>query len=243
MTPARLFPAEQRREQALSRVNPSADGSPAALKEAIMTKSVLSKTLAAVVAIALVAGSSISSAEAKDGRRTAAILGALAGIAGVLVEAHVGQSDGYRPGRPHPHQASALCRRELQRQPLPRLPPRDARPPLRGTSLRPRRPSRPWLQEGSRPPHPHRPGLVLQPGRLLKGDPKVPKWITPARSRRGLFSSSATLVTRACRLVREDCMAAYLVRTAGIEPAQPFGPRDFKSLASTSFATSAYLKR
>lgn len=66
-----------------------------------MTKSVLSKTLAAVVAIALVAGSSISSAEAKDGRRTAAILGALAGIAGVLVEAHAGQSDGYRPGRPH----------------------------------------------------------------------------------------------------------------------------------------------
>ena len=65
-----------------------------------MTKSVLSKTLAAVVAIALVAGSSISSAEAKDGRRTAAILGALAGIAGVLVEASGGQFDeGHRPVR------------------------------------------------------------------------------------------------------------------------------------------------
>ena len=67
-----------------------------------MTKSVLSKTLAAVVAIALVAGSTISSAEAKDGRRTAAIVGALVGIAGALVEAHAGQSDeGYRPARPH----------------------------------------------------------------------------------------------------------------------------------------------
>src|ERR1700733_5281138 len=30
-----------------------------------------------------------------------------------------------------------------------------------------------------------------------------------------------------------------LVRTAGVEPAQPFRPRDFKSLASTGFATSA----
>ena len=65
-----------------------------------MTKSVLSKTLAAVVAITLVAGSTISSAEAKDGRRTAAIVGALVGIAGALVEAHAGQADeGYRPAR------------------------------------------------------------------------------------------------------------------------------------------------
>ncbi len=65
-----------------------------------MTKSVFSKTLAAAVAIALVAGSTISSAEAKDGRRAAAILGALAGIAGVLVEASAGQIDnGYRPAR------------------------------------------------------------------------------------------------------------------------------------------------
>jgi hypothetical protein len=65
-----------------------------------MTRNVLSKTLAAVVAIALVAGSAISTAEAKDGRRTAAILGALAGIAGVLVEAQAGGfDDGYRPVR------------------------------------------------------------------------------------------------------------------------------------------------
>ena len=31
----------------------------------------------------------------------------------------------------------------------------------------------------------------------------------------------------------------YLVPGAGIEPAQPQGPRDFKSLASTSSATQA----
>ena len=31
----------------------------------------------------------------------------------------------------------------------------------------------------------------------------------------------------------------YLVPGAGIEPAQPQGPRDFKSLASTSSATRA----
>jgi hypothetical protein len=65
-----------------------------------MTKSVFSKTLAALVAIALVAGSTISPAEARDGRRTAAILGALVGIAGVLVEASAAQrEEGYRPAR------------------------------------------------------------------------------------------------------------------------------------------------
>ena len=65
-----------------------------------MTKSVFSKTIAAIVAVVLVAGATISSAEATDGRRTAAILGALAGIAGVLVEASAGQFDGgHRPAR------------------------------------------------------------------------------------------------------------------------------------------------
>ena len=34
----------------------------------------------------------------------------------------------------------------------------------------------------------------------------------------------------------------FLVPGAGIEPAQPQGPRDFKSLASTSFATRALRK-
>ncbi|GAG29084.1 unnamed protein product, partial [marine sediment metagenome] len=32
----------------------------------------------------------------------------------------------------------------------------------------------------------------------------------------------------------------YLVPGAGIEPAQPLGPRDFKSLASTISATRAF---
>lgn len=65
-----------------------------------MTKSVFSKTLAAAVAIALIAGSTVSSAEAKDGRRAAALVGALVGIAGALVDATAGQSDqGYRPAR------------------------------------------------------------------------------------------------------------------------------------------------
>jgi hypothetical protein len=85
-----------------------------------MTKSVFSKTLAALVAVALVAGSTISSAEAKDGRRTAAILGALAGIAGVLVEASAGQIDnGHRPARPHGFKRQRFAGENFNGNPFP----------------------------------------------------------------------------------------------------------------------------
>ena len=37
-------------------------------------------------------------------------------------------------------------------------------------------------------------------------------------------------------------IAGIMVPRAGVEPARTFGPRDFKSLASTCFATWAFYK-
>ena len=52
----------------------------------------------------------------------------------------------------------------------------------------------------------------------------------------GILYSLGKIIFISCEL---STYRIYLVPGAGIEPAQPRGPRDFKSLASTNFATPA----